>query len=179
LDFALLSVWVIGFLITLALLEATQGRVVSAFLWGFVLPFLVWNQLMGLTAFLNHTHPMVPWFRTREEARGSKTQAEVTVVVQFPAWYDLLSHNIMQHQAHHVNPRIPWFRLKSAQRHLSPLLGPNAMVEKMGIGYLLRLTKTCRLYDYENRCWLDFTGRQSVASDHPDAHLELGGAGSK
>jgi len=179
LDFALLSAWVTGFLITLALLEATHGRLVSAFLWGFVLPFLVWNQLMGLTAFLNHTHPLVPWFRTREEARGSKTQAEVTVVVQFPAWYDLLSHNIMQHQAHHVNPRIPWFRLKSAQRRLSPLLGPTAMVEKMGVGYLLRLTKTCRLYDYENRCWLDFTGRQSVASDHPDAHLELGGAGSK
>jgi omega-6 fatty acid desaturase (delta-12 desaturase) len=179
LDFALLLAWVSAFLIVLALLNVTAGRVASAFLWGFVLPFLVWNQLMGLTAFLQHTHPAVPWFRTREEARGSRTQAEVTVVVQFPAWYDMLSHNIMQHQAHHVNPRIPWYRLKSAQRRLSPLLGSSAIVEKMGIRYLLWLTRTCRLYDYENRRWLDYAGRQSSTTDHPGAHLELGGAGSK
>ena len=87
---------------------------------------------MGTTAFLQHTHPRVPWFRTYKQARATKSQAELTVLVQYPAWYDMLSHNIMQHQAHHVSARIPWFRLKSAQRRLTPMLGPDVVVEADG-----------------------------------------------
>jgi omega-6 fatty acid desaturase (delta-12 desaturase) len=164
LDFALLCSWGAGFIFCLYVVGDAIGGPISAMIWGFVIPFLIWNYLMGLTAFLQHTHPLVPWFRSREEARANRSQAELTILVQYPAWYDILSHNIMQHQAHHINPSIPWFRLKAAQRQLAGLLGPNAIVERMGLKYLIRLTRTCQLYDYDHNAWLSFGGNSTVAT---------------
>ena len=164
-DFSILSVWAIFLIWALLQLSARFGDADAAWtiFWGFVAPFLVWNQLMGTTAFLQHTHPRVPWFRTYREARSMKSQAELTVLVQYPAWYDMLSHNIMQHQAHHINPRIPWFRLKSAQRCLTPLLGSDAVVQEMGFGYLMTLVKHCQLYDYDSHEWVPFArGFQTI-----------------
>lgn len=164
-DFSILSIWAILFIWALVQLSAWFGESdpLWAILWGFAAPFLAWNQLMGTTAFLQHTHPLVPWFRTHEEAQATRTQAELTVLVQYPAWYDILSHNIMQHQAHHVSPRIPWFRLKSAQRLLTPMLGSDVVVEQMGFGYLMKLVRHCQLYDYDSNKWVPFTGRlQSI-----------------
>jgi omega-6 fatty acid desaturase (delta-12 desaturase) len=163
LDFALLCAWTLVFGIGVATIGvATGGGAINGIVWGFVIPFLIWNQLMGLTAFLQHTHPAVPWYKDKADARSSRSQAEVTIVVQFPQWYDLLSHNIMQHQAHHISPRIPWFRLKKAQRSLTPLIGERAVVERMTIPYVLRLTRACQLYDYDNHRWLRFSGRPST-----------------
>ena len=164
-DLAVLCIWM-G-LLTWGLIEVglrTEGASpITALFWGFVLPFLVWNQLMGMTAFLQHTHPNVAWFRARGEEYGMYSPAEHTVLVNFPAWYDVLSHNIMQHQAHHINARIPWFRLKVAQRRLSELTGPDVTVARMSVKYLLYLTRNCQLYDYESGVWLRFSGRPSSA----------------
>jgi omega-6 fatty acid desaturase (delta-12 desaturase) len=164
LDFALLFFWGMSFVLCLYAVGDVTNTPISAVMWGFVIPFLIWNYLMGLTAFLQHTHPLVPWFRTREEARANRSQAELTILVQYPAWYDILSHNIMQHQAHHINPSIPWFRLKTAQRRLAGLLGGNAIIEGMGVKYMIRLTRTCQLYDYDQHGWLSFAGRSTIAS---------------
>jgi omega-6 fatty acid desaturase (delta-12 desaturase) len=164
LDFALLCFWGAAFILCLYAVGDIANSPISAVIWGFVIPFLIWNYLMGLTAFLQHTHPLVPWFRSREEARANRSQAELTILVQYPAWYDILSHNIMQHQAHHINPSIPWFRLKAAQRQLAGLLGANAVVESMGLKYIMRLTRTCQLYDYDHNAWISFAGHLTIAS---------------
>ena len=158
LDFAIVILWPVCFALVAFASLGGGHAFLSAMLWGYVVPFLVWNQLMGLTAFLQHTNPKVHWFRSLEEAREKKTQAELTVLVQYPAWYDLLSHNIMQHQAHHINARIPWYRLKTAQRKFTELLGDAVATEKMSIRYVLRLTRVCQLYDYERNRWLSFAG---------------------
>jgi omega-6 fatty acid desaturase (delta-12 desaturase) len=152
-------VWCVVLAVVLYRLGGAGERFPSAVTWGFLIPFLVWNQLMGLTAFLQHTHPRLPWFRSKDEARASKTQAEVTMVIRYPTWYDVLSHNIMQHQAHHINPRIPWYRLKAAQRKLQGLLGESAVVERMSLKYVFSLTQACQLYDYDRNRWLTFAGR--------------------
>lgn len=162
LDFVLLFSWSVVFVFGLVALGNMADRAISAVVWGFVIPFLIWNYLMGLTAFLQHTHPLAPWFRSRDEARTNRSQAELTILVQYPGWYDVLSHNIMQHQAHHINPRIPWFRLKAVQRKVAGRLGPNAIVENMGLNYLIRLTRTCQLYDYDHNTWLSFAGKSTA-----------------
>jgi hypothetical protein len=48
---------------------------------------------------------------------------------------------------------------------LTPMLGPRAIAEKMGFRYLLKLTKTCQLYDYDSGRWMTYAGRQSVTPD--------------
>ncbi len=172
-DFTLLCVWVLGFLISVVAIshhEAGWTSILAAIFWGVLLPFFIWNQLMGTTAFLQHTHPQVPWFRTVEEARGACSQEELTILVRYPSWYDLLSHNIMQHQAHHVNPRIPWSRLKSAQAKILTLGGSNLVVESFGLRYLARLSQSCQVYDYANKSWLTFEGKKPA----PIPMFELG-----
>jgi len=169
LDFGLLVLWLALLSAGLVALDAHAGRSppapAAAIAWGFALPFLVWNALMGMTAFLQHTNPRLPWFLTPADARASKSQAELAVYVRYPRWYDLLSHNIMQHPAHHVNPRIPWFRLAAAQRTIDALLGADAVTERMGPRYVLGLTRTCQLYDYERQQWLDFAGGATAAAE--------------
>ena len=166
-DFGLLVFWLALLFAGLVALDAHAGQSspAAAIAWGFALPFLVWNALMGMTAFLQHTNPRLPWFLTAADARAAKSQAELAVFVRYPRWYDLLSHNIMQHPPHHVNARIPWFRLAAAQRTIDALLGADAVTERMGPRYVLGLTRTCQLYDYERQQWLDFAGHATAAAE--------------
>ena len=138
----------------------------SSILCGVILPFFVWNSLMGLTVYLQHTHHMVPWFRTMGEAQ-SFGHEEVTVNVKYPRWYGILSHEIMEHPAHHINPLIPFYRLRAAQEHLNAVLGEDAIVEKMGPRYLLRLMSRCKLYDYDRREWTDYSGETTGLTQTP------------
>jgi len=126
---------------------------------GFVIPFLVWNQLMGLTAFLQHTHPRALWAEEDPVSRPPVSQIDYTILVNYPRWYDYLSHNIMQHPVHHVNARIPWFRLYEAQQRLNTIAGDDVIVERVSLRYVFRLMRECQLYDYEKNIWLDFAGR--------------------
>jgi omega-6 fatty acid desaturase (delta-12 desaturase) len=166
-DFTFLCAWALFFILSVVAIsryEEGWTSILAAVFWGVLLPFLIWNQLMGTTAFLQHTHPLIPWFRTVEEARAACSQEELTILVRYPAWYDLLSHNIMQHQAHHINPRIPWFRLKSAQSHILNLPGSNLLVQSFGLRYLAGLTQCCQLYDYSTQSWLTFAGERRASN---------------
>jgi acyl-lipid omega-6 desaturase (Delta-12 desaturase) len=168
-DVVLIVVWASVLCIGLVgiAVKAGQPMPMTAVLWGFILPFLVWNSLMGTTAYLQHTNRHIPWFRSRVIAVATKSQAELAAVVCFPRWYDVLSHNIMKHSAHHLNPRIPWFRLSAAQRRLTELLGPEVVVEKMSLRYLRDLTKNCQLYDYDGQRWLNFAGNPTTLPESP------------
>jgi omega-6 fatty acid desaturase (delta-12 desaturase) len=166
-DFLLLVLWVVALCFFVLFVDANLGSGGSllAILWGVVLPFLVWNQLMGTTAFLQHTHPNAQWtdsVRHSADIGSGIGGLEVTINVRFPRWYDLLSHNIMQHGAHHVNARIPWFRLRRAQDALARLAGDDIISERIGPRYLLRTIKACQLYDYKSNTWLNFNGRTTA-----------------
>jgi omega-6 fatty acid desaturase (delta-12 desaturase) len=132
--------------------------------WGFVVPYAVWNQLMGLTVLLQHTHPSMRWYRTAEEAGRIGGQERRSVHVRYPRWYGLLTHDIMEHPAHHVNPGIPFCNLSSAQLRLNEVAGAEAFVENVGLGYIARVVRCCKLYDYDRHAWLDFSGRESAGT---------------
>jgi omega-6 fatty acid desaturase (delta-12 desaturase) len=160
LDFALLITYLAAFLGLLALAGSLlpQSSVPAAILWGFVLPFAVWNALMGATTYMQHTHLRLPWFEAMSEWRQLEQEA-VTVQVQVPRWYGLISHHIMDHPAHHVHPKIPLYRLHAAQLRLNQLLGERAVIQRFTPGYLLATLRCCKLYDYREHRWLDFQGR--------------------
>ena len=173
-DLALLLTWLAVFCGFLVWLDATfvHEAPAMAIVWGFLAPFLVWNALMGMTAWLQHTSPHIPWFRSVAESRLVKTQAELATFIRYPRWYDFISHNIMHHPAHHVNARISWYRLSVAQRHLDLILETDAIGAPIGPKYVLGLTRQCQLYDYERHQWLDFAGRpttETTSDDHARA----------
>jgi omega-6 fatty acid desaturase (delta-12 desaturase) len=159
-DFTLLLVWLIASVALLAVIgERSDDGAVAAVLWGLVLPFVVWNSAMGATIYLQHTSARVPWFRSRADWEFEACrQEDLTVHVEVPRWYGLISHHIMDHPAHHVLPKIPLYNIGAAQRRLNELLGERAVTERFSPQYLWTTMRRCKLYDYERHRWLRFDG---------------------
>jgi omega-6 fatty acid desaturase (delta-12 desaturase) len=128
-------------------------------LFGFLLPFAVWNFLMAVTVYLQHTHPRIPWYGDREAYRGSSGQHELTLHVVTPRWYGWLSNEIMEHSAHHVHAKIPLYNLRRAQARLEELLGGELPQETASLRLLLDSLRRCQLYDFEAKAWCAFDGR--------------------
>ena len=157
-DAALLAAYLVALLGALA----WSGGWLSVLL-GFVLPFVVWNHMMGTAIYLQHTNPRAPWFASIEDWRKLGGEEEVTIHVRMPRWYGALTHHIMDHPAHHIQPLIPLYRLPAAQARLNELLGGRAVVEEFSLRYLFATQRACQLYDYEAGQWCDFAGRPTGA----------------
>lgn len=123
-----------------------------------LLPFLVWNAIMGFVVYLHHTNPTIAWFRNRQEWQRNKAYLTSTACVRLPFGIGRLMHDIMEHNAHHLNPRIPMFNLRAAQRKLHERF-PELRSFRMTAPTYLECVRSCKLYDYANHAWLDFNGR--------------------
>jgi omega-6 fatty acid desaturase (delta-12 desaturase) len=174
LDFALVLAYLAIFLGGLAIAgtRLPQTGPWGAVLWGFVVPFAVWNSAMGFTVYLQHTNLRVPWFDDLDQLLKLDGQHDVTVHVRFPRWYGHISHDIMEHPVHHLAPKIPLYHLKQAQDALAGLLGDRLISERFTLGGFLRTMARCKLYDYTNHRWLDFQGRPTCERTISDARME-------
>jgi omega-6 fatty acid desaturase (delta-12 desaturase) len=125
---------------------------------GFVLPFLLWNGVIGFVVFLHHTSPQIAWFQNRQEWQRRRAYLTSTACVSFPFGLDRMLHNIMEHNAHHLNPAIPMFKLRAAQRFLREKF-PDLCAYRVGRQNYLDVVRRCKLYDFVEHAWLDFDGR--------------------
>ncbi len=91
----------------------------SLLIFGFVIPFFIWNCLMGFVIYVQHTHPRVAWYERRDEWTANAGYATTTVHIKLMRPLDGLIHYILEHGAHHVNMGIPLYRLKEAQAKLA------------------------------------------------------------
>jgi omega-6 fatty acid desaturase (delta-12 desaturase) len=123
-----------------------------------VLPWWIFHVMFSVVTFLHHTHPQVPWFRTRRESNFFAGQVQATVHVELPVWLELLLHNITVHSAHHVDPRIPFRNLPQAQRRLESTFSNDVIVERWSLRSFIAVTRKCKLYDYDTHTWKGFTG---------------------
>jgi omega-6 fatty acid desaturase (delta-12 desaturase) len=121
-----------------------------------VLPWWIFHVMFSVVTFLHHTHPRVPWFRTKGESTYFAGQVQATVHVELPTWVELLLHNITVHGAHHVDPRIPFARLPQAQRRLECAFTTDVIVERWSLRSFISVTRSCKLYDYDARVWHTF-----------------------
>jgi omega-6 fatty acid desaturase (delta-12 desaturase) len=129
-----------------------------------VAPWLIFHVMFSLVTFLHHTHPRVPWFRTKCESSYFAGQVQATVHVELPTWLELLLHNITVHSAHHVDPRVPFHNLPDAQRRLERAFTHDIIVERWSLASFIAVTSGCKLYDYDGHRWLDFDGRPRSAT---------------
>lgn len=166
-DFALVA----GFLLLWSGVSLTLAGPFGVLL-GVILPFTVWNYVMAVTVFLQHTHPEIPWYESRESYRAASGQHELTLHVVTPRWYGLLSNEIMEHSAHHVNPKIPLYTLRAAQERLDVLLGGNLPRETASLGLLLNCLRRCQLYDYGAKRWCSFDGKVTTLAQSDAQSLD-------
>jgi omega-6 fatty acid desaturase (delta-12 desaturase) len=131
-----------------------------------VLPWWIFHVMFSVVTFLHHTHPRVPWFRTKRESSFFAGQVQATVHVELPVWVELLLHNITVHSAHHVDPRIPFRHLPPAQRRLEAAFVQDVIVERWSLRSFLAVTRDCKLYDYDSHEWHTFTAASLAAQRH-------------
>jgi acyl-lipid omega-6 desaturase (Delta-12 desaturase) len=128
-----------------------------------VVPFLVWNWLMGFLIYNHHTHPAVRFFDRRSEWRFFEGQIKGTVHVIFPGILGSLFHNIMEHTAHHFDVNIPLYRLRASQRFLEDRFGSLLVIEEWSPKRFLATLRSCQLYDYQRHHWVTFAEARKLA----------------
>lgn len=129
---------------------------------GVIVPFLLWNWLMGFVVFQHHTHPRVPWYSSEQDWTFYAGQIQSVVHVELPRPVEMVLHNIMEHTAHHVDPRIPLYNLADAQKKLEHAYGGDIVVVPFTWRGYFHTLRTCRLFDYDNHQWLDWTGEPTT-----------------
>lgn len=122
---------------------------------GWLLPFIVWNWVMGVIIYVHHTHPAIPWFNDRSKWKAAQVKLFGTVHVRLPQPLHMLSNNIMEHNAHHLNPSIPFYHLATMQEQVRRLTNGIVFL-KLGIGSYLSIVRQCKLFDFERGCWMRF-----------------------
>ena len=140
-------------------LVARQGfaAVVFALAW----PFAVWSWLMSWALLAQHTHPRIPWFDDEREWRAAQAQGSVTVHVIAPGPLNFMLHRIMEHTAHHLDVTVPLYHLAAAQADLERQC-EELVVERWTPRSFLAQIRSCKLYDYAGRQWLDFEGNPTL-----------------
>lgn len=162
LDRLLVLAFFVAQCVVVAALGGGPGGAASAYavdvLIALVLPWLVFNWMIGFVIYFNHTHPAVPWFDKHHEWSRAASAIRGTVRLTFPRWTRLFASNIMEHVAHHVDPRVPLARLHEAQRRVEEVLPGQVVVQAWSVRELRDILRRCKLYDYDAHCWTDFHG---------------------
>jgi len=150
---AFLAVWV-TFLLWLAALEGRST--LEAMVFGLIVPFALWNCLMGFVIYAHHTAPDMDWFDSKQEWSQSRVNLTGTISMYIPVLGKLL-HNIFDHPAHHVDTRIPFRRLPDAQRALEQAFPQLFTQRSFSFRGYLETVRTCKLFDYQSKQWCDFS----------------------
>lgn len=158
LDSLLVTAFAVGW-VTLVVVaaRATGQSLVLLLTLAVIVPFLVWNGIIGFVVFVHHTNPGIAWFVNRQEWQRNRAYLTATACVRFPFGLDRWLHNIMEHNAHHLNPGIPMFTLRAAQQVLRDKF-PELCDYVMTWRNYRDVVRRCKLYDFANHQWLDFNG---------------------
>ena len=70
----------------------------------------------------------------------------------------------MEHTAHHVDMSVPLYNLKAAQNRLEELMPNRIVVQSFSWQWYFDVARTCKLYDFEKKTWLDFDGNKLAGS---------------
>lgn len=129
----------------------------NSVLFGFLIPFAVWNTMMSFVIYLHHTHPDLTWYNDEAEWKRVASQSQSAVHVIFPGPINFFFHWIMEHNAHHARPSIPLYHLRKAQSVLAES-EEEILIHRWTPWSHLDVARRCKLYDYEAKRWQDFQG---------------------
>jgi omega-6 fatty acid desaturase (delta-12 desaturase) len=162
--------WIVTFyLIAMILLcasfgGASAGNIALNLTAGILIPFCVWNYLMGFVIFVHHTHPTIAWYENKAAWAQGLPQITNTVHLTFPTPFSKMLHNIMEHNAHHADVNVPLYELPSAQASLEEVFGSEIVIEGWSVRGFLNCLQICKLFDFDKFCWLDFDGNTTATT---------------
>jgi acyl-lipid omega-6 desaturase (Delta-12 desaturase) len=151
------AVW-IGSLIAVAYM--TQQSAALLVFFGFVLPFVLWNGLMGFIIYVHHTDPRVIWHQDGTAWAKAKPHITATIHIQFPRFIGAVLHNIMEHPAHHLDMTIPLYNLQAAQKQLDFLVSGQIIKRRFTWREYRNCARICKLFDFEAGKWVQFSAAE-------------------
>ena len=131
---------------------------------GWLIPFAVWNYMMAVTIYLNHTHPAIPWFRDERNWSFHRGNVRCTVHVKLPRFLIPLYSDALAHTAHHADVSLPVYALPVAQEKLKGAFGADMREYTLSIGEYRKIYTACKLFDFNRMCWTDFEGTPTAAT---------------
>ena len=162
LDIGIVYGWLVAFVLFWAEVAhiysgiGLEAAFANATLYGFLIPFLVWNIFISFVTIVQHTGPRVRWTLPTGRPSTYTQKMRGTVHVAFPETVDWFFHRVMQHLAHHVNPIIPLYALKTAEKEVIADAQEEPVIETWTPLYHWRLARECKLYDVDRDCWCGF-----------------------
>ena len=142
--------------------QATAQSVFALLGFGFMLPFLFWNGMIGFVVYVHHTHVRVNWHADKVRWGAAQPFVSTTVHLTFRFGIGAVLHHIMEHTAHHVDMGIPLYHLKPAQQALEDHLPGVIIVQPFSWRWYFDTAKRCKLYDLDRASWTDFAGAPTV-----------------
>jgi acyl-lipid omega-6 desaturase (Delta-12 desaturase) len=151
---------------------ALTGGLVAAF-WVpvklFVVPFLLFVQIIGFTVYVHHVSPEIKWW-TRKEWTQFHGQMDSTTILRIPRLVNVLwFHNIFVHVPHHVDARIRFDKLPKAAAQIAAAFPDTVRTGRLSIREYLRATKACKLYDFDAGRWLPYSAARELPVAEPAA----------
>jgi len=128
---------------------------------GWLIPFLFWNWLIGLVIYMHHTHPAIGWMSQPNDWTIYRAAVAGCVEARMPGIIDRIDNNIMRHHAHHAHPAIPMYHLSGAQDRLLAAF-PETMRLTILPATVAACVRACKLFDPDARCWRDFNGQATT-----------------
>jgi omega-6 fatty acid desaturase (delta-12 desaturase) len=120
-----------------------------------IVPWLLFNWVIGWTVYVHHIDQRIPWHRRREWNKF-KGQMEGTTILRVPRGLDFFFHNIFLHVPHHVDMRIPFYGLSTASQAILEHY-PDVVVERpLHFRDYLEAVRSCKLFDFEHGVWLTY-----------------------
>jgi omega-6 fatty acid desaturase (delta-12 desaturase) len=150
-----------------ALAFATAQSFWLLWLCAFLIPLLFWNMMIGFVVYVHHTHPAIDWYDDKAAWAAAQPFVSTTVHLTFAPvlGVDLSAvlHHITEHTAHHVDMRVPLYHLAAAQKVLETRLPGRIVIQRFSWRWYFDTARRCKLYDIQQRCWTDFSGRPTHA----------------
>jgi omega-6 fatty acid desaturase (delta-12 desaturase) len=145
--------------VVLAAAQFTGQSAWTLVLTAVLLPFFIWNCMIGFVVYVHHTHVRSQWHDNKAAWAKAAPFVSTTVHLIFPLRIGALVHHIMEHTAHHVDMSVPLYKLKQAQKLLEDKLPGRIIIQNFSWRWYFDTARKCKLYDFSRRCWTDFQGR--------------------
>ncbi len=136
--------------------SGTMGAAAWAWVKVLLVPWLLWNALIGWAVYIQHISPSMPW-HSRRRWRKYAGQVETTCNYRMPRWLNLFWHNIFVHVPHHIDPRIPFYHLPEAAEALNRADSDVSRSHPYRWAEYFDSTRQCKLYDFEREVWTGYS----------------------
>ena len=130
----------------------------------FLVPFMIWNYIMGFTVYVHHINNEIPW-KARGDWSPAYGQLFGTVNYHIPRIFNFFLHDIYIHMPHHVQVRIPFYHLRRALEDIKAVYGEFVIERDTVFRDYLTATKMCKLFDRESGRWMTYAEARGYFRD--------------